>query len=42
VPGYIEVQDAAAIVRDDKEAIQHAKGQRGLRSPEKPLTTGQG
>jgi len=26
VPGYIEVQDAASVVRDDKEAIQHAKG----------------
>ena len=26
VPGYIEVQDAASVVRDDKEAIQHTKG----------------
>ena len=28
VPGYIGVQDAAAVVRDDKEAMQHAKGER--------------
>jgi hypothetical protein len=28
VPGYIEVQDAAPVARDDKETIQHAKGWR--------------
>jgi hypothetical protein len=28
VPGYIEMQDAASVVRDDKETIQHTKGQR--------------
>jgi hypothetical protein len=28
VPDYIEVQDAAPVVRDDKEAIQHTKGER--------------
>jgi hypothetical protein len=28
VPGYIEMQDAASVVRDDKEAIKHAKGYR--------------
>ena len=28
VPGYIDMQDAASVVRDDKEAIKHAKGER--------------
>ena len=28
VPSYIEMQDAAPVVGDDKEAIEHLKGQR--------------
>jgi len=27
--GYVEVQDATAIMDDDKEAVEHAKGELG-------------